>query len=227
MTLANLDSWALDREIVLVRVVGASALDVYTAWITPSRFATWFGPSGFSTSVRQMDVHVGGLAKFDMCAPAGTVFTNRFEYLELVPGERLVMDHGSDVDDAPDRFRVTVTIDQQDNGRSVVTLRQLHQTAEGRRQVISWGAVEMGMQTLAKLAEHCEVDAAAGATDDEWRALGLAAPARRALVNEGLTQLRQLRDQSVTHLSTLHGMGPKAMGALREAMRAAGLDFRE
>ena len=65
------------------------------------------------------------------------------------------MDHGSDQDDSPDRFRVTVTIDLQDNGKTIVTLRQLHQTAEMRNTVISFGGVEMGLQTLRKLEEHC------------------------------------------------------------------------
>ena len=149
------ETWSLDREIVLCRVVDASAAAVYTAWTSPERFASWFGPDGFTTVVRQMDVRPGCCTKFDMHASDGVVYTNRFLYLDVVPGRRLVMDHGSDQDDSPDRFRVTVTFDEQDNGRTVVTLRQLHQTAERRQQVISMGAVEMGLQTLRKLDEHC------------------------------------------------------------------------
>ena len=151
----NFEPWSLDREIVLCRVIDASPEVVFVAWTSADQFATWFGPDGFSTKVRQMDVHPGSCAKFDMCSSDGTVFTNRFEYVEVVPNERLIMDHGSDQDDSPDRFRVIVTIDLQDNGKTVVTLRQLHQTAEMRNTVISFGGVEMGLQTLRKLEKHC------------------------------------------------------------------------
>ena len=64
--------------------------------------------------------------------------------------------HGSDTDDDPDRFRLLVTFDAQDNGKTVVTLRQLHPTPGRRSTVIGFGAVEYGGQTLDKLALHAE-----------------------------------------------------------------------
>jgi len=110
-------TWALDREVVLVRVLDAPRDAVFAAWTDADAFCQWFGPSGFTCTVREMDVRVGGRARFDMVAADGTLFTNRFDYLEIVPGEKLVMDHGSDVDDDPERFRVTITLDAQATGR--------------------------------------------------------------------------------------------------------------
>jgi len=83
-----------------------------------------------------------------------TTYTNRFDYLEVVTDERLVLDHGSDVDDDPNRFRVTITLDEQSDGKTVLTLRQLHPTAEHRAGAIGFGAVELGLQTMDKLAAH-------------------------------------------------------------------------
>ena len=151
----SFDDWSLDREIVLCRVVDAAPSVIFSAWTSSDQFANWFGPDGYSTKVRQMDVRPGSCTKFDMYSSDGNVFTNRFFYLEVVANERLIMDHGSDQDDSPDRFRVTVTFDRQDNGKTVVTLRQLHQTPDMRNQVISFGGVELGLQTLRKLEEHC------------------------------------------------------------------------
>ena len=68
----------------------------------------------------------------------------------------LVMDHGSDKDDDPGRFRVTITFDEQSNGKTVVTLRQLHPTSAQREASIGFGAVEFGNQTLDKLAAHVD-----------------------------------------------------------------------
>jgi uncharacterized protein YndB with AHSA1/START domain len=92
-----------------------------------------------------------------MTSADGTLFTNRFDYLDVVPGERLVMDHGPDADDDPTRFRVTITLDEQDDGKTVLTLRQLHPTVEQRNAGIGFGAVELGLQTMQKLARHLGV----------------------------------------------------------------------
>jgi uncharacterized protein YndB with AHSA1/START domain len=62
--------------------------------------------------------------------------------------------HGSDIDNDPNRFYVTITFDDQHNHKTVVTLRQLHPTKEQRDAKIGFGAVELGIQTMDKLAEH-------------------------------------------------------------------------
>ncbi len=149
-------TWALDREIVLVRVLDAGREAVFSAWTDADAFCQWFGPEGFTCTVREMDVRPGGRARFDMVA-GDIVYTNRFDYLEVVPGERLVLDHGSDADDDPARFRVTITLDEQADGKTVLTLRQLHPTVERRNATIGFGAVELGLQTMDKLARHLGV----------------------------------------------------------------------
>ena len=156
-TITDPTTWALDREIVLVRVIDASREAVFGAWTDPDAFCQWFGPEGFTCDVHEMDVRNGGRARFDMTSADGTVYTNRFDYLEIVPSEKLVMDHGHDVDDDPTRFRVTVTFDAQTDGKTVVTLRQLHPTVEQRDAGIGFGAVELGLQTMEKLARHLGV----------------------------------------------------------------------
>jgi uncharacterized protein YndB with AHSA1/START domain len=147
-------TWSLDREIVLVRVLDAGRDAVFSAWTDADAFCQWFGPEGFTCTVREMDVRPGGRARFDMVAPDGTSYTNRFDYLEVVPSERLVLDHGTDADDDPGRFRVTITLDEQADGKTVLTLRQLHPTAGYRSAAIGFGAVELGLQTMDKLAHH-------------------------------------------------------------------------
>jgi uncharacterized protein YndB with AHSA1/START domain len=150
-------TWALEREIVLVRVFDAPRAAVFAAWTDAEAFCQWFGPEGFTCTVREMDVRPGGRARFDMVSGDGTVYTNRFEYLEIDPDERMVLDHGSDIDDDPGRFRVTLTFDEQADGKTVLTLRQLHPTVEQRDAGIGFGAVELGLQTLHKLARHLGV----------------------------------------------------------------------
>ncbi|MGG1515337.1 DNA-binding protein [Paenibacillus oryzisoli] len=54
----------------------------------------------------------------------------------------------------------------------------------------------------------------------------LASPARRALAGAGITRLAQLSEKSEAELRQLHGMGPKALEALRAALQAQGMSFK-
>lgn len=51
-------------------------------------------------------------------------------------------------------------------------------------------------------------------------------PGLRALNNAGYTRLEQLTQTSEAELAKLHGMGPKALGRLNEALEAKGLKFK-
>ena len=53
----------------------------------------------------------------------------------------------------------------------------------------------------------------------------LSKPAQRALANAGYTRLAQLTAVRESDLAKLHGMGPKALGQLREALAARGESF--
>ena len=145
----------LEREIVLSRVINAPRELVYRAWMEPGRMFQWFGPKGFHCEVRQQgDIEVGATWRFDMIAPNGHRYDNRMTFLEIIPNERLVYDHGHDKDDDPDRFHVTITFDQQSDGKTILTLRQMHPNTARREAVIGFGAVELGYQTIDKLAEY-------------------------------------------------------------------------
>ena len=49
---------------------------------------------------------------------------------------------------------------------------------------------------------------------------GIGAPATRALANAGYADLSQLAGVPVADLKQLHGMGPKALRILQEALEA-------
>jgi uncharacterized protein YndB with AHSA1/START domain len=145
----------LDREIVLSRVIDAPRDQVFRAWTEPERMFHWFGPRGFRCEVHQVcEAKAGAVWRFDMIAPNGHRFDNRMEFLEVILNERLVLYHGTDKDDDPKRWRMTITFDQQSDGKTVITLRQLHPTKEQRDGGIGFGAVELGYQTLDKLDEY-------------------------------------------------------------------------
>jgi hypothetical protein len=56
---------------------------------------------------------------------------------------------------------------------------------------------------------------------------GVSQPALRALFGAGYTRLEQLTTVKEADLLKLHGMGPKAIGLMREALAERGQSFAE
>ena len=55
---------------------------------------------------------------------------------------------------------------------------------------------------------------------------GVSGPALRALSSAGVRSMADLTRWSETDLATLHGMGPKALKLLRDALITSGWSFR-
>jgi len=147
-------TWALDREIVLTRVIAAPRERVFQAWTDPTQIVQWFGPDGFKVESLECDIRPGGRWRFIFTGPDGTIWDNRMVFLRIEAPRLIEMEHGSDKDEDPGRFHVIVTFDAQSDGKTVLTMRQLHPTKEQRDAGIGFGAVEYGYQTLGKLARH-------------------------------------------------------------------------
>lgn len=149
------DTWPLDREIVVVKVLNHPRDRVFAAWMDPDALTQWYGPAGLAIETRHADIREGGAWQFDMVGVfegKQQRFPNLMRFLEIVPHERILVDYGTPAADDPDRFLMTITFDEQDDGNTVLTLRQLHPSRERRQAVIGFGAVEYGLQTLDNLA---------------------------------------------------------------------------
>jgi uncharacterized protein YndB with AHSA1/START domain len=143
-----------DREIVVSRVINAPRELVYEAFTKKEHVDHWHGPRGFTIRTHAMDARPGGLWTYVMQHAEYGSFENRIEFLELVPPERLVYLHGSDQENDPNRFHVTVTFVEQ-GGKTHLTLRSRFNTAAQRDEVVNkFGAIEGGNQTLERLDEY-------------------------------------------------------------------------
>ena len=151
--MATSDANTAEREIVIERTVNAPRELVWRAWTEADQIAAWWGPNGFTTTIHEMDVAVGGVWRFMMHGPDGTDYPNKVVYREIVKPERLVYDHTDDRDPPSQQFQTTVTFAAQGR-KTMVTLRALFANAEARAASVKFGAIEGGAQTLARLDQH-------------------------------------------------------------------------
>lgn len=139
-----------ERCMVLERVIRAPRAVVWAAWLNSETLPQWWGPEGFSCRTRRIDLRAGGEWVFDMIGPDGTVYPNHHRYGEVLPEDRLHYalhwgENGPKHADAWARF-------EEQDGATKVTLGMVFATVEEFRQARGFGAMELGLQTLGKLA---------------------------------------------------------------------------
>lgn len=146
-----------DRELVFKRLYDAPRELVYEAWTTPAHIERWWGPDGFATFVYEMDVKPGGVWKLAMRAPDGKAYNNRMKFVDVVKNEKLAYKQDPDAESEQANFEVTVTFTARGASQTEVTMRMLFPSNEERERVANtYHAIEGGVQTMARLAQHLD-----------------------------------------------------------------------
>ena len=146
-----------DREIVLTRIFDAPPETVFAVWTDPKHLPHWYGPNGFTTTIKEIDVRPGGIWRLVMRGPDGVDYHNRIVFLEVDKPDRLVYKHQPEKDDESGNHEVTVTFAPEPGMKTKLTLRMLFPSAADREYVVTrHGAIEGGKQTLGRLASHLD-----------------------------------------------------------------------
>lgn len=104
----------------LHRVFATSPEKVYRAFIEGDALAKWLPPNGFTCSVHHIDAKVGGTFRMSFRNfTTGDSHAFGGEYVELVPGERVVYTDKFDDPNLPGEMRVTVTLKKVSVGTDV------------------------------------------------------------------------------------------------------------
>lgn len=145
-----MDTTTDERTMVLERVIDLPPARLWAAWTDPEALPQWWGPDGFSCRTERIDLREGGEWVFDMIAPDGTVFPNHHKYTRMIPEKRIdyTLHWG---EDGPKHADSVATFEDL-GGRTKVTLAMTFVTAEEYENAKGFGAVELGLQTLGKLA---------------------------------------------------------------------------
>lgn len=139
-----------ERTILFHRVIKAPVPVVWGAWMNAESLPKWWGPDGFSCRTNRIDLRAGGEWVFDMIAPDGTVFPNHHRYGVVIPEARLdyTLHWG---ENGPKHADAWASFDDL-GGATRVTLGMVMATAQEYHEAKGFGAVELGLQTLGKLA---------------------------------------------------------------------------
>src|SRR5262245_34550748 len=138
--------------ISLTRSYDAPLQAVWEAWTNPEEVAQWWGPRGFTLTTHSRDFRTGGHWHYTMHGPDGTDHENTTQYLDVVPQQRLVYDHGGHKD-RPPLFRVTALFTER-HGRTQLDMSMAFATPEIAGEMEGFIRKAGGYATWDRLAEH-------------------------------------------------------------------------
>lgn len=80
----------LNKELAITRIFDAPRETVFKAWTDSQHLKRWWGPTGFTNPVCEIDLRPGGAIRIDMRAPDGTVYPMGGSFIEIAEPSRLV-----------------------------------------------------------------------------------------------------------------------------------------
>ena len=132
--------------VTLHRVLRAPPERVYRAFLDPDAMAKWLPLHGFTGRVLSLDARVGGSYRMQFTnLGSGAVHAFGGEYVELVPGERIVHTDSFDDPNLPGEMRTTITF------RPVLVGTEVTAVQEGIPAVIPTEMCYLGWQESLQL----------------------------------------------------------------------------
>lgn len=112
-----------EKTLTLTRLYDATRELVWRAWTEPRHLAQWFGPKGFTSSVPELEVRVGGPLRIVMHGPDGNDYPMKGVFREVTPPARLVFSNIAVDKDGNHLLEgeTTIILEEQD-GRTRLTL---------------------------------------------------------------------------------------------------------
>jgi uncharacterized protein YndB with AHSA1/START domain len=144
------------KSISVSRIVNAKPEDIWEGLTQPEQVATWWGPSGFKSTITKMDVKSGGSWDFIMHGPDGTDYPNSLTYEVVEENKRLSYAHHENKEYGLAAWKAEVTIEDLGDTSKVTLTNIFANEEEKAKHVNMMGAVQGANQTLERLAEQVE-----------------------------------------------------------------------
>jgi uncharacterized protein YndB with AHSA1/START domain len=139
-----------DREVVLTRVFDAPRALVFDALTTPDLLKRWYGPTGWSLVVCDIDLRVGGRWRYVVRRPDGKEIGQKGVYREIARSERIVNTEAWEDWDAGETLVTTVLTEV--NGKTTFSSTIVFPSKEVRDTVVKNGLTRGVTETYDKLA---------------------------------------------------------------------------
>lgn len=139
---------AAGAEVVSTRAFAQPPEAVYAAFSNPVRLAQWWGPKGFTNTVREFDLRPGGAWRITMHGLGGADYHNESRFLQVEPPGLVVFEHLGPAH----WYRMTMTF-APESGGTRLTWRMAFASTEECAKVQKF-IIEGNEQNFDRLTAH-------------------------------------------------------------------------
>ena len=144
-----------DREIVVKRSFDAPRSLIWDCHTKPELMKRWLlGPPGWTMTVCEVDLRVGGAYRFRWSNGQGHEFGSQGEHLEIVAPERLVTSEKMEGFDGASTNTLVLT---EEDGKTLLTMTMVFPTKEVRDAALQSGMADgmaMSYDRLQEIADE-------------------------------------------------------------------------
>jgi len=144
-----------DREIVVKRSFDAPRSLIWDCHTKPELMKRWLlGPPGWTMTVCEVDLRVGGAYRFRWSNGEGHEFGSQGEHLEIVAPERLVTSEKMEGFDGASTNTLVLT---EEDGKTLLTMTMVFPTKEVRDAALQSGMADgmaMSYDRLQEIADE-------------------------------------------------------------------------
>ena len=136
------------KELHIRKTLDAPVELVWEAWTNPKDIVNWWAPTGFTTTIHQMDLTGGGEWLMTLLGPDGKRYPNKSIFTEIIPLKKIVYEHFN-----PD-FIARVVF-EPNNNMTLIEWTLLFETTELLEIVVKTFKADEGLkQNVEKLENY-------------------------------------------------------------------------
>ena len=114
-----------NREIISSRILNSSVEKVYQAFENPNHLQNWWGPEGFTNTIHEFDLRVGGNWILTMHGPEKGNYENSSVFKTVLPNKLISWERKSQP-----LFDMEIAFEKLEENKTQISFKMIFATAE-------------------------------------------------------------------------------------------------
>ncbi|MCG6152592.1 SRPBCC family protein [Leptospira bandrabouensis] len=153
----NTETRIKDNQVTYKRYFDVDVDLLFEVWSKPEHLSEWWGPDGFTLTIKSLDFSNGGIWEFVMHGPDGHDYKNKIQFIEISKPHFILYQHLGDGEGDEDvNFQSRIVFEKAGEGTNLIMEQIFSDKQELERVNEKYGAIEGGKQHIGNLAKYLE-----------------------------------------------------------------------